>query len=125
MDLISLQYPPEPMHTEEEAQPENIEEIKDYKVKSNFTKNNIVLSLEPAPTAAVASTIDDNAGTGKDLWEEIKKLYTMSNTQLIMNLTQQLDNLKLHHESCFNQHMNQVLDLVDQLASFGHVIEEY
>ena len=71
MDLISHQDPPESRRIEGEEQPENIEEIKNYKVKSNFTKNNIVLSLLPAPTAAVASTIDDKARTGKDLWEEI------------------------------------------------------
>ena len=41
-----------------------------------------------------------------------------------MNLTQKLENLRLHYKSGFNQYVNQVRDLLDQLASFGNVIEE-
>ena len=124
IDLIALKGTIQSVY-EEQGSLTNASAITDHRNRSIIAKSNIVLSLGSTPAAAVTTTIDDDDKTAKDLWDELRKLYTTSNTQQIMNIAQKLEGFWLKDETQFNQHMNQLRELVDKLASFGYRLEEH
>ncbi len=113
-----------PKERNEEVELLNAELIAAHRKKRIVAKSNIVLSLGPTPAAAVATAIDDDSMTVKDLWEELLKLYTTLNAQQILNLLREIEVLRLKDESEFNQHVNQLRDLVDKLPSLGKKLED-
>ncbi len=61
--------------------------------KSTKAKSDIVLGLGPSATSKTSEVIDDDSKTAEELWDELAHLHTMTSTQTILNLNQQLGSL--------------------------------
>ena len=58
-------------------------------------KASIILNLDDVrPLAQTAEIVNNEFRTASDLWEALKKLYTTSNAQAIINLNQDSENLE-------------------------------
>ena len=61
------------------------------------------LNLGAGPLAQSRSIADDDDQTSKDLWDSITTLYTTSNTQVVINLQSELDQLRFKESEEFEK----------------------
>ena len=57
-------------------------------------KSTITLCLGDSSLDKVRRLVDDDDVTAKTLWDELEKIYTASNAQAILNLRQEIDDLR-------------------------------
>ena len=57
-------------------------------------KSTLVLCLGDSPLAKVRGLVDDDDAMANVLWNELQKIYTASNAQSILNLRQEMDDLR-------------------------------
>lgn len=57
-------------------------------------KTSVILSLGSGPLVQLSNLIDDDDRTAKELLEAIARLYTTSNTQVVLNLQSELNQLR-------------------------------
>ena len=87
-------------------------------------KSTIVLCLGDSPLAKVRRFVDDDETTAKQLRDELEKIYTSSNAQSILNLRQELDNLRYKEEKSWDDHVNKFMDLLSKLATYDEELTE-
>lgn len=85
------------------------------------SKSIIVLSLGDSPLAKVRHLIDDDSISAKQLWDEHETIYTASNAQTILNLRQDMDELRWKEGPSWDDHVNKFTALLNNL---GTKIEE-
>ena len=79
-------------------------------------KSTIFLCLGDSPLDKVRRLVDEDDTTAKQLWDELEKIYTSSNAQSILNLRQELDNLRYEEDKSWEEHINKFMDLLSKLA---------
>lgn len=87
-------------------------------------KSIIVLSLGDSPLAKVRHLVDDDAVSAKQLWDELGKIYTASNAQAILNLRQDMDNLRYKEGASWDDHVNKFTELLNKLATYDEELSE-
>jgi len=60
---------------------------------STKAKSTIILCLGDAPLAQTRLLVDDDDRSAKELWDELMRIFTTSNTQSILNIRNELDRL--------------------------------
>lgn len=68
--------------------------------------------------------MEDKEKYAKDLWEELAKLYTTTNTQAIINLMQKFEALRFKDVGDFSHHISSMRELADKLAYYVKKLAE-
>ena len=89
--------------------------------KANST---IILCLFGFRLSKVRLMIDDDNVTAKELWDELERIYTSSNAQTILNLRQELDNLRFEDGERWDSHVNKFMELLSKLATYDEKLSE-
>ena len=88
-------------------------------------KSSIILTLVAGPLSQVSAIDDNDDQSAKVLWNEWENLYNTSNAQAILNLLDELENLKFDEQGDFEVHLNKFHSILGKLASFeAHVRED-
>lgn len=85
-------------------------------------KRFIVCSLGAEPLSRFDFLIND--GTAEYLWKQISLVYTTSNVQAIINLSQKLESLQFNQIDYWTKHLDRFQKPLTQLASYGSAIED-
>ena len=79
--------------TDQPADTANPDAIEAWEVKNAKAKSTIILTLGDAVMAKTRAIVDNDDRSAKELWEELRRLYTTSNLQVITNLSNRLNSL--------------------------------
>lgn len=80
-------------------------------------KSTIILWLGDSPLSQTRTIVDDDERSGKELWEELKKIYTTSNNQTVLNIRHELDTLKYKEREDWYVHVNSFFSIIGKLAT--------
>jgi len=90
-------------------------------IKANTS---IILSLGSGPLAQLSNLVDNDDRNAKELWEAIARLYTTSNTQILINLQSELDQLRFKDGENWEKHVEKFNEVLGKLASYDSPVAE-
>ena len=65
--------------------------MRSWQENSIKARRNIILALGDSALALIRTFIDEDEKSAKDLWDELKRIYTTSNAQAVQNIRHRLD----------------------------------
>lgn len=87
-------------------------------------KSIIILSLGDNPLAKERTIVNDDDRTAEELWSSIEKIYTASNTQDILNIRQEMDDIRYKEGSGWDEHLNKFTELLSKLATYDEQLSD-
>ena len=100
------------------------EQILAWREANSRARTSIILTLREGPMSQVGHIVDNRGKSAKELWDSLATLYTAKNTQAIINVNQQLDNLRFKDDGNWEAHLQKFYELLGKLASYDAGIAE-
>ena len=72
----------------------------------------------------VSAIVDDDNRTVKDVWDELDRIYRMSNTQMVIHVEKELEKLTFINDTEWESHIEKFHRSVGKLGSYDKPITE-
>lgn len=60
----------------------------------------------------------------KELWDNLYKIYTTTNTQAVINMKQKFESFRFDDKTSFNMHIRRYKEICDEIAAYGQRIDD-
>lgn len=95
-----------------------------WEEKSAKEKSTIILFLYDVVLAKTRSIVDDDGKSAKELWDEMKRMYTTYTQQAMTNLHNRLNSCSYDELSLWENHLSLFTWIIEELASFDQELLE-